>query len=361
MISWQTIQSILIFFGPVLLPRLLSTYRSLRAGPSAKPQTLPTHTSYALGILFISGSLAFLSTLPLFAPTNIFKDTQSRIQTQTSVLITRLKSIRTPTDHDDRLRTVLEAGGLDARLLYAQYGPDILADCPFANPGDMDAATTYLFYAVPSLLAPHLLHLFALGVATSGVLAGKEGARWRTAAIIAGLVLAAAELFVVGQYDHTHNARSTRLSEVDWIYWKLQVYRGLLIAGVDGLLGWVIWLQATGRAFLSPPQPAEVLLDHVKMLEGVAGKARGLGVVSNACRRDRGLRSKTEAYWVKEGEVMKDVMEEGEVVEAQRQALRRVDVGRVSRDAEQYVDAVLGNMHVAPAPSQAAKAVLADL
>lgn len=265
------------------------------------------------------------------------------------MLFTRLKSIRELTPQDEQLRDVLDVGGLDSRLLFAQYGPDILAECPFASPGDLDAATSFLFYAVPSMLAPHLLHLFALGVATSGLLAGKEGARWRTAAVIAGLVLAAAEVFAIGQYDHTHNARSTRLAEVDWVFWKMRVYRGLLIAGVDGSLGWVIWLQATGRAFLTPPPTSEVLLDHVKQLEGLVAKARGLGVIRNACARDRGLRSKTEAYWVKEGEVMKDIMEESDVVDAQRRALRRVDVGRVSRDAEGYVDGVLGKVQIAPA------------
>ncbi|KAK4610151.1 hypothetical protein CLAFUW4_13731 [Fulvia fulva] len=341
-ITWGTIQSLLLFFGPWLLPRILAFYRSLKNRPASQIRPLPTKTSYALAILFISGTLAFLSTLPAFAPENIFRLTQSRLHTNGGVLLTRLATVRSVTAPDEKLRAIFDAGGLEARLLYARYGPQVLLDCTLAKAGDIGAERAFLIYALPSLLTPHLLHLFALGIATSGLLSGKEGARWRTMAIITGLILAVVEIYIISNYNDRANARSVRVNDIDFLHWKMAVYRGLAIAGSDGVLGWVIWLQATGRAFITPPTPGEKILETGAALEKVFAKTRGIGVVRNAALRDGGMRKRVDEYWFKESEVMKDVLEDAEVLEAQRNALRMLDTVRAGRDAEAFIDAVLG-------------------
>ncbi|KXL43482.1 hypothetical protein M433DRAFT_135782 [Acidomyces richmondensis BFW] len=346
MVSWSTLQSLLIFFGPWLLPRVLAFYRSLRSKPAIAIRPLPKRTSYALAVLFISGLVAFLSTLPVFSPANVYRETQSRLQTSPGVLITRLAALRPITPADEKLRDVLERGGLDASLLYARYGPQVVLNCPFATPGDANSHQAYFFYAMPSMLTPHLLHLFALGIATSSFLSGKEGAHWRTVACIAGIILGAAEVYLVASYDDKRNIRSTRLGEVDFIHWKIQVWRGLAIAAMDGVLGWVIWLQATQRAFLIPQSASERMLEHAMLLEGLLNKTKGLGVIRNAMVRNGDMRRKFDGYWLQEGEVMKDVFEQPEVLEAQRNALRRLDVVRVGRDAEAYIDNILSGVQI---------------
>ena len=298
-------------------------------------------------MLFISGLIAFLSTLPIFVPANVFRQTQSRLGTTGGVLLTRLAALRPLTAADERLRAVLDSGGMDARLLYAKYGPRVLMECTLAQAGDLGAQQGFLIYALPGMLAPHLLHLVALGVATSALLSGAEGARWRVVATLAGLAVAVAEVAFVATYDDRHNMRSTRVNDVDFVFWKLQVWRGLLIAATDAGLGWVVWLQATGRAFLSAPAAGERVLDHVKVLEGLLGKVRALGVIRNGTVRDASLRRKLDTYWVKESEVMRDTMEQQEVLEAQRNALRRLDTTQLGREANEFIDAVLG---LTPAP-----------
>lgn len=293
-------------------------------------------------MLFISALIAFASTLPIFIAANVFRETQSRLQTPSGVLLTRLAAIRPINPFDEKLRQVFDVGGLDARLLYAKFGPNVVATCPIATAGDLDASRNFLLYATPTLLAPHILHLFALGIATSRALSGSEGSRWRTMATIAGMVLGAAEFWFIANYDDRYNARSTRLGEIDFIYWKMQVWRGLAIAAMDGLLGWIIWLQATGRAFLAPQPTSERLLDHGKVLEAVLAKSRGLGIVRNGVVRDGGMRRYVDAYWVKEGEVMKDVFEQPEVMQAQNNALKRIDVARVGHEADAYLNTILG-------------------
>jgi hypothetical protein len=68
--------------------------------------------------------------------------------------------------------------------------------------------------------------------------------------------------------------------------------------------------------------------------------------VRNGVGRDREMRGVLERYWTKDEEVMRDVFEEAEVVQAQRQALAKVDVNQVGADAERYVDGVLAGMQV---------------
>lgn len=258
-------------------------------------------------------------------------------------MMTRLAATRPITPYDEKLRKAFDDGGLDARLLYARFGPDVLANCPLASTGDIGAGRVFLLYAAPGILAPHLLHLLALGVATSRLLSGSEGSKWRTMASIAGMVLGAAEFWFIAYYDDRTNQRSTRLNEIDFVYWKMLVWRGLAIAAMDALLGWVIWLQATGRAFITPTPASERLLDHGKRLEAVLAKTRSLGILRNGSVRDAGLRRQVDDYWVKEGEVMRDVFEEPEVLEAQRNALKRIDITRVQREADGFLGSVFGD------------------
>ncbi|EME84025.1 uncharacterized protein MYCFIDRAFT_214585 [Pseudocercospora fijiensis CIRAD86] len=342
MVSWGTIQSLLLLVGPLLLPKAIAYYRSLKNRPPTQIKPLQKKTSYALTVLFTSGLLALISTFPLFAPENIFRLTESRLHTSAGVLLTRLASLRPLTPQDEELRTIFDQGGLEARLLYARYGPDVVLNCSLGKAGEMEAARNYLIYAIPKLLAPHLFHLFALGVATSGFLSGREGARWRTIAIIAGLGLAIGETLWIAYFDDTPNVRSVRVNDVNFIHWKMAVWRGLGIATTDGVLGWIIWLQATGRAFLSPTPAGERILDHAQRLQATLGKIQALGVVRNGTVRDATSRKRFEEYWMKEGEVMKDAMEQPEVLTAQRNALARSDAGKVSREAEAFVDGFLG-------------------
>ncbi|KAL8813972.1 MAG: hypothetical protein Q9223_006775, partial [Gallowayella weberi] len=135
-INLSTLKTLCLTLGPFLLPRLLAYYRSFRASRAQSKaipiRPLPIHIYRSLNILFISTLLFFLSTLPYFAPENIFRATSSRIQTPNDVLFNRLSTIRpsnTLTPADEHLKPRIAS--IDARCLYLQYGPAVLQSCPF--------------------------------------------------------------------------------------------------------------------------------------------------------------------------------------------------------------------------------------
>src|SRR5579862_4258949 len=165
-------QALLITFGPIIITRAIAYFRSSAAplnSPRRPIRPVPLHVSRALNVLFITACLALLSTLPYFQPENIFVVTQSRLQTPSEVLFTRLQTIRPLTAQDISLKSKLVS--IDSRLLYLTYGPGPLADCLFCN---SDAPFSYLYYAFPSIVIPHILHTAVLGVVTSSLLSGHE-------------------------------------------------------------------------------------------------------------------------------------------------------------------------------------------
>lgn len=236
---------------------------------------------------------------------------------------------------------------MEARLLYARFGPGVVA-ASSSGMGELGGSDAWgwLLYALPGLVGWHCVHLFVLGLATSEIFGGREAAGWRFWAVLAGVTLAGLEIWAVAAYDDTANARARRAGEVEFLFWKGLVWRGVGVALVDGVLGWVVWLQGTGRGWVRKREVGERVGELGVVLEGLVGRARGLGVVRNAVGRDRELRERVEDYWVKDEEVMRDVGEEGEVVAAQRRALERVDLRRLEGEAEKSVEAILGSVKV---------------
>ena len=241
------------------------------------------------------------------------------------------------TSDDNILRNNINS--IESRLLYFQFGPDVIVNCKFCtfeNPND------YLYYALPAILAPHLSNIFVLALVTSGLFTGKEGAIWRTTATIAAIAVALLDVYLVCSYDHKANAQATKLEHIDPFFWTIRIYRGLTLAALDGLLGWALYLSSTNRAFLTPPSPAERVEAATKKLDGVRNKMSTVGVLRNTINRDDELRSRNESYWVHEGRLMGEAMEERDVVEGVNNALEnRINMATITTDAEAYARSVV--------------------
>ncbi|KAH8888267.1 hypothetical protein GQ53DRAFT_261538 [Thozetella sp. PMI_491] len=352
-ISWGTIQSLVIFFGPIIVPRFLSYYRKARNAPrqhglAVRPAPPPARR--ALFLLAVTIAVFLALSLPVFSPENLFQITQSRLQIPVDVLFNRLSSLRpngTLTATDSALRAKFV--NLESRLLYLQFGPSVLAECPFCTSDD---PKSYFYYALLDVVLPHVVNLAVLGLVTSPLFAGRDGAVWRTTATMTAVSAAVVDVYYVNAYNYQSNSRALRLGDVDFFYWRARVYRALTLAAIDAVLALLVWLTATNRAFVNPPTPAERVQAAVRAMGGVKGKISAVGVFKNTVIRDEELKARSLAYWSHEGVLMREVMEDREVIDGVNDALEnRVDVTKITVDAQQYADNILQPLMPAPEPT----------
>ncbi|KAH8706394.1 hypothetical protein BGZ61DRAFT_350558 [Ilyonectria robusta] len=350
-IPWDSIRSLVLFFGPVLLPKAISYYRSLRAASAARSapiQPVPPPIRLALALLGGLALACLVKTLPVFAPENLFLATQSRLQIPVDVLFNRVAAGRPHnilTLVDERLRARFV--NLESRLLYFQFGPEVVARCPFCS---ADEPKSYFYYALPALLWPHIANLVVIAVVTSSSLTGRHGGQWRSLATIGACVIAALDVWLVSSYNYQANARALRLPDIDFFFWDLRVYRLLAVAALDAVLAWLLYLSSTNRAFVEPPSVAQRVDMANRTLLLVRSKLSALGIVKNTALRDEDLRSRSQAYWAHEVRLMSEIMEEREVIEGVNDALgNRIDIQTITRDADSYAQNVLQPLQPASA------------
>ncbi|KAI4162568.1 MAG: hypothetical protein LQ342_003799 [Letrouitia transgressa] len=344
MVSISTLKTLLFTLGPIALPQLISYYRSYRAKSVSNPaptRPVPHRVYSSLNLLFCSCLLALVSTFPVFAPENIFVTSSSRLQTPNDVLFSRLGQNRpqgTLMPEDEMLKPRIAS--IDGRCLYLTYGPSVLTHCPFCR---SDEPLTYLYYALPMTILPHLLHLFALGAATSSAVAGKAVSRWRTLAVVLGVGLAMTDCYMTASYDWKANSRALRAEDLDHFFWRMRIYRGLAIAIGDALFAGLIWASSTNRAFVVPPTASERTEIALQKLEGVRTRLGAIGVVRNVVVRDEVFRRKDDAHWRKDGQILSEIMDEREVVEGVRNALGsgRINVTMVEEEAKNYSEGII--------------------
>ncbi|KAI9731729.1 MAG: hypothetical protein M1834_004518 [Cirrosporium novae-zelandiae] len=342
MVSLSTITSLLITFGPILLPKLLNYYRGLRASTASQSQPIrpvPPKPQSALNILFTSSLFFLLLSTPYFSPPNIFHLTSSRFMTPNDVLFNRLSTLRPLTPLDEALRDRLKS--IDSRFLYFKYGPDAIAYCSFC---DAEEPSYYLMYSLPSLLLPHLIHMIILGLATSLPFSGREGSRWRTFFTIVGLVLAAGDLFYVMSYDHATNSAAMRgtVTDIYPFFWRIHSIRYMILAITDIAVAYILYLSSTNRLFVVPPALAERLESSTSTLEVALRKLHAVGITRNVIARDKVLRKREEAYWEQERDVMTQVFEDRDVLDGVNKAIAegRVDLTKVEDEAGKYAHLV---------------------
>lgn len=228
---------------------------------------------------------------------------------------------------------------LESRLLYLQFGPEVLASCPFCGGDD---PRTYLYYALPAIVTPHLFNLVILAAVTSPLVGGRSASTWRTYASMAGAALAIADVYLVCTFNHQANARAPRYTDLDCYFWTSRAVRNISLAGLDAVLGWLLYLSSTNRAFAVAPSPTERVEGVGRALATAKSRLNALGIVRNAAIRDEALRGRITGYWDHESTLMQDVMEEREVVEGVNDALQnRINMRAISKDAETYARNVI--------------------
>ncbi|QDS76567.1 hypothetical protein FKW77_006905 [Venturia effusa] len=329
--------SFVLFAGPWLLPRGLAFYRSIRSagqGPNSNVRPPPPRVQRCLSLLFGFALVCLVLTLPYFSTPNIFKATGSRLGLPTKLLTSRLHALRegklAPSEQLFLEKLEQEPQKWEApkdhALLYAAYGPDVVLQCPFCS---IEQPKSYLYYALPAILGWHILHIFLLGAITSTFISGKEGARWRTHATIAGVALAVIEFYKTYTYSWEANALRRQLEDVDWFYWNMRMYRQLAFAAIDGVLGWFMWLTSTNRWLVEPASITEQLNEATQTLADSFAQINIVSSLRNAIVRDNELRAKQDEYWLANAQETRNIESEREVIDARNIAISRMDINRL--------------------------------
>lgn len=326
----------------MFIPKAISYFKSIKNRPtySAAIRPPPPGAQRALNVLFIASILALITSLPYFAPPDIFHQTQSRLKIPTNTLFVRLAALSSPPGTLSEYQTTLQQhiGSLESRLLYFTYGPDVMTYCKFCDPDD---ANSYFYFAIPSILAPHLLHIGILALCTSGLLAGPEGRKWRTPATMAGAGLAIMELGITSLYNYKENAMAERLTEIYPFFWKMRIYRSGAISAILAATGFLLYQSSTNRWFVEAPEPFRRVDMATARLGSARTKIGHLTWVRNAALRDKRLRAVHEDYWLQEADVLAEKLQDKEVMEGLSNAVNeRFDMNLVTRDVDAAVNAV---------------------
>lgn len=341
-------RSLGIFFAPILIPKALSYYRSIRTASSQRGipiSPVPRNVQSALGLLAMISAIFLVKSLPLFRPDDVFTLTQSRLQIPVDVLFNRVAAARsnnTLTTQDQVLRAKFV--NLESRLLYFQFGPTVMSECSFCS---SDEPKSYLYYALTTLLWPHVVNLIALSMATSFNWTGRPGSQWRSTMTLAAAAIAGLDVYFLSAYNYQANARATRLADIDFFHWTFRSYRCIALAALDATLAWVLYLSSTNRAFAQLPAPAERVEDVGRRLRVVNSKLHALGIIKNTSSRDEELRDMVQSYWNHEVVFMGKAMEEREVVEGMNDALsNRIDIATMAKDADAYAKDVTTSLRI---------------
>jgi hypothetical protein len=339
----QNVHSLLILFGPFVLPRIVDWFNTARATAHSVPvRPTPPRVKNALNMLFVAAVAAVALSLARFAPDNIFVATQSHIRTETSVLFARLRHLRPLDAADAALRAKFDMNGRN-KLLYLAFGPDTLLNCAWCVTADGNDTPNYLLYSLPKIVTPHLLQLFVLGLATSSLVGG-EGSRFRTHATVLGLATLIAEIWYMATYDVSANKRALFARDIDSAYWRVRFFRYIAFAAQDLAMAFVLWATSTNRWMAKPVSIAERLETVTRMSEETLNKMRALGLVTNSVNRDAGLRGLREEYWRTEGQVMAETVQEEQVMEQMNAAIGKMDFGSLQGRVGQVADGILQSL-----------------
>ncbi|KNG52324.1 galactose oxidase kelch beta-propeller [Stemphylium lycopersici] len=336
----QNVHTLLIIFGPFLLPRMLDWINVARASSRSVPvRATPQRVQYALNLLFFSAVVCLALSFSRYAPENIFLKTQSHIRTETSVLFARLRHMRPLTDEDEALRTKF-SWSVRNKLLYLAYGPDTLLNCVWCTTADGSDQQNYFLYPLPKIITPHIFQLAVLGLATSS-LVGAEGSRFRTHATIAGLLLMVVEVWYMSTYDISLNKRAKFVQDLDSAHWRVRFLRYIAFALVDMGLAFVLWATSTNRWLAKPVSIAERIETTTRTAEDTFNKMRALALLTNSVNRDSALRGVREEYWTTEGQVTAEVVQDEVVTEQINAAISKLDFNALEGRVGEVADGIL--------------------
>lgn len=118
--------------------------------------------------------------------------------------------------------------------------------------------------------------------------------------------------------------------------------RMLSFAAVDAIIGFGIWLTATGRWRLEGDVNLSERIERIIATNAsIESKLTAVGALRNAIFRTPSLRDQNLDHYTNEEAIMGEIYEDRDVVDAVNSALSRIDVDAITQQAAQYSESIL--------------------
>ncbi|KAI5780316.1 hypothetical protein DFH27DRAFT_657043 [Peziza echinospora] len=323
----------------------------IRKAPNP-PLKTPIATEIMLNLLYITTIVAFCSTFAAFYKENFFEATQSQLlETSTENVFNKYKALRPEYSEkgDEDLWRRLQSE--EGRILYARFGPNTLGGCEWCTVTD---PASFLVYQLPTSFAIHLAHIGVLFLATSSRLPflglNRPGNVWQSYAIWIAFGIMVGEIYMLTKHP-TENLESESPEDDTYTYRSIIFYRGLLMAVLDGVLGFLINFTASGRLdYNILKSTAERVEDVGKSME------RGInGIVSAVClkqaiMRESHLRQRATSFWEREEKDDRNLMRNPTVHAAFQEVRRSQDWSGAEAEARRRARAIIRGLYVKREP-----------
>ncbi|KAG0010595.1 hypothetical protein BGZ80_001356 [Entomortierella chlamydospora] len=344
------IRAVRSFFAKAPPPSPLQRLNNKHRNGPPKPSKWNRFVFVILGLT----TIYHLYNLVLYNPPNVFRTLSLPADCPNFILHQSWKEHAAldptfMTKYPDSMREKFKA--MEYRLIYQIYGQDAFLNCDYCNErGD------FMLYLYPGAIASYVSMGAILGMATSQTSHLNKYRSWGSAVLV---VIAALEY---GTYQKgTDVASLTSLLKQEGL---LVGSRGahLLRHGSLAMMSIVIigLLHQASRS-AGPRGEVEILNDLCQAQEAMIQRHRALQLARVASLRDPTLRKQFVEYW-KRREVEHGLLSaDSEYKEARDLALSRIDVETITREADQYIEAIISAGEREPGSSTSGSSADEDL
>ncbi|KAG0337035.1 hypothetical protein BG004_007812 [Podila humilis] len=341
----MVIDSSIIQIGIVLgLPYLIRFIRSIFVKTPQQPSPFarknapaPSKSTWAQSttILLLLMGIYHLSMVAFFNPPNIFQTFALAPESPNFLLHQTWKEhAEADPGFMDRYPGTLRERfkSHENRFMYLVFGHDAFLNCEHCT-----ESSDYIYYLIPTMASSYLVMAVALGMATTQI---SHLTKYRTWGVVFLVIIAVAEYITLSQSMEAGNLAGLKQNVQESLlgYRGASLVRHLLLSVMSFGLSFFLHRNKPGSG---PRDEIEMLTDLCQAQEAMIQRHRALHLARIASLRDPLLRKQFVEYWKRREVEHGLLVSDPEYKDARDLALSRIDVEALTREATEYIDAIV--------------------
>lgn len=231
--------------------------------------------------------------------------------------------------YPDTLRERFKAH--ENRFMYQVFGHDAFLDCDHCN-----ETSDYTYYLIPTMASSYIVMAVVLGMATTHI---SHLTKYRTWGVVSLVVVAAVEYMTLNKSIEAGNLAGLKNVQESILGYKgATSVRHLLLTCMSFGLAFFLYRSQPGSG---PRDEVEMLTDLCQAQEAMIQRHRALHLARIASLRDPLLRKQFVEYWKRREVEHGLLVSDPEYKDARDLALSRIDVETLTREATEYIDAIV--------------------